>query len=356
MMDAVPSLPSPAARPAGPGAGIETAFSAIRIEGGLFPAEFLQRVAKQDVPGQTNAAYGVPPGRTLRDEIGRYWTIAEALWVEYRRDRLREDLPAVRTGVERWLTRLLREVLGYTDLAICPEPRISDRTFPIRHLAHGGVVPVLLTTYSHALDRADRAFGVDGRRRAPHAAMQEYLNAEPAALWGIVANGNHLRLLRDNPSLTRPAYVEVDLERIFEEGLYPDFAALFLMAHASRTAPGVGSMSGCWLERWRLEGAKSNRCLRPTIFYLDCLGSALRPLMQQVQRAWRRARPMAATMQDYGYSPSRSPSVPAHRSAMPEDQHHSGLPCGSTWWRWPNSHRHPHCPQIARPYGSQPPA
>jgi Ca2+-binding RTX toxin-like protein len=99
-----------------------------------------------------------------------------------------------------------------------------------------------------------------------------------------------------------------------------------------------------------------NRCLRPTIFYLDCLGSALRPLMQQVQRAWRRARPMAATMQDYGYSPSRSPSVPAHRSAMPEDQHHSGLPCGSTWWRWPNSHRHPHCPQIARPYGSQPPA
>lgn len=259
MMDAVPSASPAASRSAGPGTGIETAFSAIRIEGGLFPAEFLQRVAKQDVPGQTNAAYGVPPGRTLRDEIGRYWTIAEALWVEYRRDRLREDLPAVRTGVERWLARLLREVLGYTDLAICPEPRISDRTFPIRHLAHGGVVPVLLTTHSHALDRADRAFGDDGRRRAPHAAMQEYLNAEPAALWGVVANGNHLRLLRDNPSLTRPAYVEVDLERIFEESLYPDFAALFLMAHASRTAPGAGGMSGCWLERWRLEGAKTGQ-------------------------------------------------------------------------------------------------
>lgn len=259
MMDAVPSLPSPAARSAGPGAGIETAFSAIRIEGGLFPAEFLQRVAKQDVPGQTDGAYSVPPGRTLRDEIGRYWTIAEALWVEYRRDRLRDDLPAVRTGVERWLTRLLREVLGYADLAICPEPRIADRTFPIRHHAHGGVVPVLLTTHVHPLDRSDRAFGDDGRRRAPHAAMQEYLNAEPVTLWGVVANGNHLRLLRDNPSLTRPAYVEVDLERIFEESLYPDFAALFLMAHASRTAPGAGGMSGCWLERWRLEGAKTGQ-------------------------------------------------------------------------------------------------
>jgi hypothetical protein len=257
MMDADLPLPSPAARAARPGFTIETSFTAIRVEGGLFPAEFLQRVAKQDAAGQADAAYDVPPGRSLRDEIGRYWTIAEALWGEYRRDRLREDLPASRTGVERWLVRLLREVLGYTDLAPCPEPQVADRGFPIRHRAHGGAVPLLLTTHAYALDRSDRAFGDDGRRRAPHAAMQEYLNADRAATWGLVANGNHLRLLRDNPSLTRPAYVEVDLERIFEEDLYPDFAALFLIAHASRTAPGAGGMAGCWLERWRLEGAKT---------------------------------------------------------------------------------------------------
>ncbi len=32
-------------------------------------------------------------------------------------------------------------------------------------------------------------------------------------------------------------------------------------------------------------GVQTAVTLRPTIFYLDCLGSALRPLMQQVQRA-----------------------------------------------------------------------
>ena len=120
-------------------------------------------------------------------------------------------------------------------------------------------MPLLLTTLTHDLDRSDKVFGDDGRRRAPHAAMQEYLNAEPANLWGLVANGNCLRLLRDNPSLTRPAYVEADLERIFEESLYSDFAALFLLAHAGRVAPGAGGMMDCWLERWRAEGAKTGQ-------------------------------------------------------------------------------------------------
>ena len=259
MMDALLPLPIPLVPTISPIAKVETTFTAIRVEGGLFPAEFLQRVAKQDAPGQSDPDYGVPPGRTLRDEIGRYWTIAEALWREYKRDRERTDISATRTGIDRWLTRLLRDVLGYADLALSPEPSLADRTFPIRYRAHGGAVPLLLTTPAHELDRSDKAFGDDGRRRAPHAAMQEYLNADSTNLWGIVSNGDCLRLLRDNPSLTRPAYVEADLERIFEESLYSDFAALFLFAHASRIAPSVDGMVGCWLERWRAEGAKTGQ-------------------------------------------------------------------------------------------------
>lgn len=239
---------------------VETAFTALRIEGGLFPAEFLQRVAALAAPGQSAEEYALPPGRSVRDEIGRYWSIADALWREYRRDRLRTDIDARRTGIERWLTRLLRDVFGYSDLTRPTGPtQIGDRHFPLSHRAHDGAVPLLLTLADHDLDRSHAAFGDEGRRRAPHAAMQEYLNAEAAALWGIVANGPRLRLLRDNPTLTRPAFVEADLERIFEEGLYPDFAALWLMVHASRTAPGAGGVAGCWLERWRAEGAKTGQ-------------------------------------------------------------------------------------------------
>ena len=239
---------------------VETAFTAIRVEGGLFPAEFLQRVAALTAPGQAAEDYGLPPGRTLRDEIGRYWTIAEALWKEYRQNRPRADLPAERTGIERWLVRLLRDVFGHADIAAAPARAVvGDRTFPITHRVHGGAVPLLVTVADRDLDRSHPAFGEEGRRRAPHATVQEYLNADPAMLWGIVANGPRLRLLRDNPSLTRPAYIEADLERIFEEGLYSDFATLWLLAHASRSASGAGDMAECWLERWRTEGSKTGQ-------------------------------------------------------------------------------------------------
>ena len=247
-------------RPSPGGASTETAFTAIRIEGGLFPAEFLQRVAALSAPGQSPEDYGVPPGRTLRDEIGRYWTIAGALWKDYRQNRPRADIPAERTGIERWLLRLLRDVFGYADIAAATSrAAIGDRSFPITHRIQGGAIPLLLTVAERELDRSHQAFGEEGRRRAPHAMVQEYLNADPATLWGIVANGPRLRLLRENPSLTRPAYVEADLERIFEEGLYSDFATLWLLAHASRFAPGAGGMAECWLERWRAEGAKTGQ-------------------------------------------------------------------------------------------------
>ena len=241
-------------------APVETAFTALRIEGGLFPAEFLQRVAALTASGQAAEDYGLPPGRTLRDEIGRYWTIAEALWKEYKQNRPRQDLSAERTGVERWLVRLLRDVFGHADVTACPaRAALGDRSFPITHRVHGGAVPLLLTVADRDLDRSHPAFGEEGRRRAPHATVQEFLNADPATMWGVVANGARLRLLRDNPSLTRPAFVEADLERIFEEGLYSDFATFWLLAHASRSAPGPGGSAECWLERWRAEGAKTGQ-------------------------------------------------------------------------------------------------
>src|SRR5438067_2275256 len=96
----------------------------------------------------------------------------------------------------------------------------------------GGILPPAFLQRVASL--AVPGFGEDGRRRAPHAAMQELLNADPGSLWGLVSNGIKVRLVRDNPSLTRPAYVEADLERVFEERLYADFAAFWLMFHASR--------------------------------------------------------------------------------------------------------------------------
>ena len=81
--------------------------------------------------------------------------------------------------------------------------------------------------------------------------MQEYLNAEDNCLWGIVSNGSKLRILRDNPSLTRPSYIEADLDLVFTEELYPDFAALWLAVHASRLKPVDDKPSSSIIETWR---------------------------------------------------------------------------------------------------------
>lgn len=118
---------------------------------------------------------------------------------------------------------------------------------------------MLLTTREFALDRADPHFGSDGRRRSPYGLVQELLNASPEAVWGIVANGTRLRTLRDNPSLTRPAFVEADLELVFGEQLYADFAALWLLAHASRFRPRGGNPEDTILEGWRKEAHETGQ-------------------------------------------------------------------------------------------------
>lgn len=226
-------------------------FTALKIEGGLLPPEFLQTVAALEAPQQAGADYGLSKSLILKEELARYWRIANDFYARYVERRARHDLTARQVGVDEWLVPLLRALLGYEDLTTAPSVALGDQVFPLTHRAWGAAVPLLLVTRECALDKADVQFGTEGRRQAPHGLMQAYLNAEDHCLWGIVSNGSQLRLLRDNPSLTRPAYIEADLDLVFAEELYPDFAALWLAVHASRLKPIDAQPSRCILETWR---------------------------------------------------------------------------------------------------------
>ena len=226
-------------------------FTAIRIEGGLLPPEFLQAIAGLEAPRQGGADYALSKSLALKEEIARYWRIAGDLYARYAERRARYDLRATQVGVDEWLVPLLHTVLGYDDLVPASHATLGERVFKLTHRACGEAVPLLLTTRDFNLDRSDPRFGYEGRRQAPHGLMQEFLNAEDDCLWGIVSNGSKLRVLRDNPSLTRPTYIEADLDLVFAEELYPDFAALWLAAHASRFAPVNGKPSSCVIEGWR---------------------------------------------------------------------------------------------------------
>lgn len=78
--------------------------------------------------------------------------------------------------------------------------------------------------------------------------MQEYLNRSEA-LWGIVTNGRILRLLRDSTFVRRQAYLEFDLEGLFEQERFADFVLLYRLLHRTRL-PMDGSAEACLLEQY----------------------------------------------------------------------------------------------------------
>ena len=240
-------------------------FTALRIEGGILPPEFLQTIAALEAPRQTGIEYGLSKSLAIKEELARYWSIANDSYERYAERRPRTDLDASLVCIDEWLIPFLRTILGYGDLTSANQVMLEDRIFKLTHNACDGAVPLLLVNQEFDLDKAVQEFGIDGRRQAPHVTMQEYLNAQDAALWGIVSNGSKLRILRDNTSLTKPSYIEADLDLLFNEELYPDFSALWLTAHASRLKPVDDKPSNCIIESWRAKAHENGERIRENL-------------------------------------------------------------------------------------------
>lgn len=229
----------------------ELAFAALSIEGALLAPDFLNKVAHLNAAEQSETDYDIPRGLRLRDEIGRYWKIAQNLWQDFSVRRLRTDVDSHAATVHDFLEPFCRQVLGFADMRSIGQVTLDERIFPIGFAAGEGKVPLVFAAHDQGLDKPSSRHGDGVRRRSPFLLSQEYLNANENCMWALVSNGLTLRILRDNSSLTRPAYVEADLEAIFNEGLYPDFTALWLLAHASRFGKIGNESSDCALERWR---------------------------------------------------------------------------------------------------------
>lgn len=238
----------------------QLAYRAIRIEGGLIPAEELTRLtllADPKATEQTESHYALPKGLKLRDEIARDFKIALNLWQDFKALRQRQDVRAHEVTVREWLLPLLRDVLHFHDAARCAAIEKAGHQYAVGHAGNGGRVPLVFAGFDEPLDFAAERFGETNsdtgktRRRSPFMLAQEALNASDASLWAIVSNGLTLRILRDNASLTRPAYIEVDLEALFNEELLADFSAFWLLAHASRFGTAETQPNDCAWERWR---------------------------------------------------------------------------------------------------------
>ncbi|GHC54839.1 DNA methyltransferase [Streptomyces violaceochromogenes] len=238
------------------------AFTAVTTVGGLLPADMLLRIPEgRNLPGTKPADYGLPSSVPVRDEAERAWEYLKPLW----RD-LRAALPADpetgapaadptgRAGTD-WLAQLFRKLdfgaLTEVGAAGIPADSDPDKHFPVSH-RHGPAL-VHLVPWNQDLDKRPAPGQVP-----PQSMVQDCLNRTEAHLWAVLTNGRRVRLLRDSSSFATAAYVDFDLEAIFDGELFSEFVLLYCVLHASRFTVAEGAAaSGCWLEKWRTVAIES---------------------------------------------------------------------------------------------------
>lgn len=212
-------------------------FPSLRLEGSLLSAELLGQLDRSETTGQRPSDFGLPSGKAVKDEIALAWADAQDQWRIYRRklDALPVDATATSETRHLWMVPLLRLLGWQLESTERGEvlPNAKNYRFSHRAADRGGFV-VHLLGWRDSLDlKRDTHEGVAGPRMSPHALVQEYLNLTEH-VYALVSNGRQLRLLRDSVRFVRQSFVEFDLERIFSDGLYTDFSALFRLLHASR--------------------------------------------------------------------------------------------------------------------------
>src|SRR6266404_3254575 len=232
-------------------------FDSITLEGNLISPAMLAHIAAREAGNQAETDYGVPKGLTLRDEIARYFRIGQALFAGL----FASPTPSKSASIS-FVESLMREVFGFSDVRRIGTRLHGERIFAVTLEGHGGRVPMVVVPPADDLDHATVHIPGDGRRRSAASSVQDWLNANDDARWGFCCNGERLRLVRDNASLTRPAYVEVNLRQLFDGEDFADFAALWLLIHATRFGTTDSPVADCALERWREVGSKQGEAAR----------------------------------------------------------------------------------------------
>ena len=223
-------------------------FITVTTQGGLLPQDLLERVANRDrsLKGTSASSYDLARGEKLGEAMSRSWNRLTMAWERFTREReyVQESDPATGFTRDHWLKPLFQE-LGYGSPSPWKAQEIEGKSYPITHM-HGNVPLHLLGCN---LDLDHRSKGVAGAaRQSPHSLLQEFLNHSEDHLWGVLTNGLRLRILRDNITLTRQAYVEFDLEAMMEGEVYSDFALLWMVCHATRLQ--AEDPYDCILEQW----------------------------------------------------------------------------------------------------------
>src|SRR5690625_555619 len=235
---------------------------AITLEGALFLPDQLEKAALGQSVHQKEADYQVPAGLKIKDEYSRAFQIASALWREFSQLFERQDINT-HDVTQAFVENLLKHALGYHTISATAPLVVNDYSYRINYIA--GRVPVVVAPFDMGLDESSELFAVEGsgyRRRTAFQLAQGFLNADETYLWAIVTNGRQLRLLRDADTLTRPSFLEIDLEDVLQGQRFSEFAMVWRLLHASRAPQANQTNNQCVWEQWREHGVEEGTRVR----------------------------------------------------------------------------------------------
>lgn len=251
-------------------------FPSIRIEGAILSGELLGKLDKGDFVGQRPADFGFDSQAKLKEEIVRAWTAAQAFYTafQHKLESVREGAAATSETRNQWVIPLL-SLLGYAELEFQSQSElVGDKPFRLSHhlRSHGGF-RVHIVGARESLDK--KPVIVSGPRVSPHAHLQEYLNLKEH-LYGLVTNGRLLRLLRNSTRLIKLSFVEFDLDRMFSEELFADFAVFYRLLHVTRLPRSPEKSAESLLERYHQDALESGARIR------DGLSFAVEQVVQEL--------------------------------------------------------------------------
>ena len=240
-------------------------WPSLNLEGNLIAPAMLSKISAHDAPEQSPEDYSVRKGLTLREEISTAFRVGQSRYEEFR-----ELASPNHSSTIQFVQVFLREAFGFNDT------NVVDGSVP---LVAGDRTPIVVVPPSELLDQRSQILSSD-RSRSASSALQDHLNESSQVAWGLVTNGNKLRLMRNNASMTRPAYIEVDIEQMFQNEDISSFAALWLLIHRSRFESVSRPATECSLEVWRNAGAAEGDVARDRLAdqvkdALICIGSGM---------------------------------------------------------------------------------
>jgi hypothetical protein len=237
-------------------------FTSIDMEGSLIPPDTLEEVFSGTAPGQRPQDFGLDKKTALDNDIAACWSEARGYWSAFQRALAKADPGKSTVSITRdlWLIPLLTS-LGFSEVTYTPKAAvINGRTYAISHRAgsEDSGFPLHLDGAGNELDKRSPT----GRPRiSPHTLVQEFLNNSDH-LWGAVSNGLRFRILRNSSRLSKPVYLEFNLEQLMVSEQFAEFSLFYRLVHRTRWPVNIASAHECLLEKYYQSGIETGGRIR----------------------------------------------------------------------------------------------